>query len=293
MRTPLGEELRKQLDAQEVFHRVLLPQLVQCEARTIEEIVAGGLSVFRLKLESNELRDLLELARRRGLIEPLGSTQDVYGAAIKDTQWLPSQLGRELKRPSAVTAGAVLDDLRQMLPASAKTAPVLASGLVGLAVVLPFIGPLAGISRSPQGDGMSTKTWAIVAAGIGLLCLGIALQRGMRGDAQLRHAARAWDRLRTTWPRFWRLQVSRQRPRVGLLGGLMVVAPFVARLLGVGKHWWLTAMYLFGVVTLAALAGVWGYYSKKRQPSSPVPEEDVPVEPRPAPAKAAQTGNPA
>jgi hypothetical protein len=291
MRTPLGEELRKQVDAQEVFHQVLLPQLAQREAKTIEEIVAGGLSVFRLKLEPNELRDLLELARRRGLIEPLGSIQDVYGDAIEDTQWLPSQLGRELKRPTAVTVGAVLGDLRKMLPAGTKTAPVLASGLAGLAVVLPFIGPLVGVSSSPQSDGMSTKTWVIVAAGIGLLCLGIALQRGMRGDAQLRHAARAWERLHKTWPCFWRLQVSWQRPWVGLLGGLMVVAPFVVRLLGVGEYRWLTAVYLFGVVTLAVLAGVWGYYSNKRQPSSPVPGEDVPVEPKRALAEAAQTGN--
>lgn len=140
-------------------------------------------------------------------------------------------------------------------------------GLVGLVAVLPFIGPLVGVASSPQSDGMSTKTWAIVAACIGLVGVGIALQRGMKGDTQLRHAARAWERLRETWPGFWRLQVSWLRPWVGLLGGLMAVAPFVAWLLGAGEHWWLTVVYLLGIVTVAVLAGIWGHYSNERQPS--------------------------
>jgi len=64
MRTPLGQTLKKQeqVDARVTFHRALLPQLAEREARTIDEIVDGGHEMFRLKLEADELRDLLELA---------------------------------------------------------------------------------------------------------------------------------------------------------------------------------------------------------------------------------------
>jgi len=284
MRSQLGTQLESDGDAQSVFHQILLPHLVLHGASSAEEIEGRGLPLFRLNLEGGEILDVLELARRKRLIEPLPDCRDAYGDVIAQTEWAPTQRGRELKPPRGLTLAAFRDYVMAVTPAGPKIAQYVQYALVALGLVL---GSAIGVSSSSGKDGEPVKAEpaplqaGIMVGGIVVaLCIGFVIYRGMAGDAKLRHAARVWKRLRHRWPKFWRWQSSWQRPWLGLLAVVLVTAPFGVRfLLGLHLHLWLLIPYFLGILLWLALFAVSRHCDQERS------EDPGPVAIAPQPAE--------
>jgi hypothetical protein len=262
MRSELGEKLEADSNAQGVFHQAFLSHLVQYGASTTDEIAGQSIELFHLRLQEKEIRDVLELARRKRLIEPLADDCNAYGEEIPQAEWGPSQRGREVKMARGLTFAAFREYLTEVTPAGPKIAGVVQY----LLVVLVLIGaPIAGVSGATKGTS-ADKTGAIVAVAVAVFCLGFVLYRGISGDAKLRCAVRAWKRLHDTWPRYGRWKGSALRPWLGLLASFLILAPFVVRFL-LGKHGqlWLLAPYLIGICLWGVLLVVRQRCIRERQ----------------------------
>ncbi len=252
MKSPLGQKLVEDQDAQTVFHRVLLPKLVDRGASSKSEVQRGGLKLFELPLETAELEDVLELARRKRLVEPIEDRKDVYGNPIDGVEWLPTSRGRELRRQQGLTLAAFKNYVIEVSPAGPKVATAV-QGVLALLVTVPVFQPLLG-NAGVDKEASASLVKGGVAIGIVLgLFLAVMLVRGMRSEAQLRHAAIAWERLRDRWPEFWKWQVSQWRPWLCLVGVVLFVSPGVIRLIDGDGHLWLLIPYVSGLCLLGIL----------------------------------------
>jgi hypothetical protein len=249
MRSELGRKLEADNRAQGVFHQMLLSHLVHSGANTTDAIVDQGLELFHLELEGKEIRDVLELARRKRLVKPLSDGRDAYGEEISQIEWAASQRGRDLKPPRDLSFAAFRAYVTEVTPAGPKITQVVQYLFV---LVVLIGGPIAGVSKGTTSTAPD-KTGAIVAIAVVVLCLGLVLYRAMSGDAKMRCAVRAWKRLHDTWPMYGRWKASALRPGLGLLAGLLVVAPLVVGLLGRHGDFWLLIPYVLGVLLWCAL----------------------------------------
>ncbi len=261
MHTELGKALERDEGAERVFQQVLIPHLARHGAATSAALVNREIQLFRLGLEDEEVLDLLELARRRALIEPLGQGADAYGETISAVEWTPSASGRALKRPRGLSLTAFRDYVVEVTPAGPKVAKAVQYVFVTLFAGLSL--PLLGASPADEG-GASAEAGALVAAVVAALLVGWVIARGMVGDARLRRAARAWGRLRATWPRFWRWQVSWVRPWLGLVAFTLIVAPFAVRPFLEGGEPLLLIPFYLGIVLWGALFLVRRHCDKER-----------------------------
>jgi hypothetical protein len=264
--SPLGAKLRDDRVAREVFQAALLADLVRFGASTEAAIARRSLGLFRLPFEDAELRDLLELARRQRLIEPLRDERDAYGERIEATEWAATGRGRKLKPPRGISFGA----FRQHVMEAAKVGPTIARVALlatGALTAVPFLAPLLGAPvAGGKSEGASSAGTGLIGAVI-VVSIGLAIvfYRGMAGDAKLRRAARAWARLERTWPTFWRWQVDPRPPWAGLVGLLLIVSAVVIRVLGV-RHW-PGLPYAIGVAILGGLAVAnWKFGSEREGP---------------------------
>lgn len=255
MKSTLGRKLAEDQEAQSVFHRVLLPDLVEHGASSRSAILDRGLKLFKLPLEDPEIEDVLELARRKRLVEPLSDAKDAYGDAIEEVEWAATPPGRELRRKQGLTVGAFRNYVIEVSPAGPKVATAV-QGVLGLLITVPVLQPLFSKPDAAKEGSSQFETGALAIGIVLALFLGLMLYRGMSSEGQLRRAAIAWDRLRARWPRFWSWQVNVWRPRLCLLGVVLFVAPGVIRLIDGDGHVWLLIPYLSGAALLFALWAV-------------------------------------
>lgn len=276
MKSSLGRELVEDQDAQAVFHRVLLPELVDRGASSTSEVQRRGLKLFELPLEAAELEDVLELARRMRLVEPAEDNKDAYGNAIEEVEWAPTSRGRELRRQQGLTLAAFKNYLVEVSPAGPKVATAV-QGVLALLVSIPVFQPLfgkAGVGK--EASASLVKGGVVIGIVLGLF-LAVMLVRGMRSEAQLRRAAIAWRRLRERWPDFWKWQVSLWRPWLCLVGAVLFVSPGVIRLIDGDGHVWLLIPYISGIALLGVLWVIHQQRTGTRDAAAPGPPPAEPA----------------
>jgi hypothetical protein len=220
MHSPLGQNLEHDARARSVFERKLLPYLVKNGALSVADLGRGGedgegrIRFFELKLDANETADVVESARRQGLVEAL-YPKNAHGETIEPIEWGATTVGRELKRPRGLSFSDFLNYLAEDFPN--------VKALIGFAVtgagLLLTVGVFA--NNHPAHPGRSAyediSEYLIAAPLLGALLLALILMRGLKGEANLRRAARAWaPRLRDERPKFYRWQTSGLRPWLGL-----------------------------------------------------------------------------
>lgn len=211
MLSPLGNALECEPDARAVFHRVLLPHLQVQGASSTAEIKRRGLSLFGLALDDDEVVDVLELARRNGLVEPFDQSCDAYDSRINIIEWSPTHRGEKLVAPTGMSVKDLRNYLIAVLPIGSKAVHTIL-GLVGVLLVIPFFGSLFGKKPLTSSASPDARTYLIAAGLFIALIVVLVIHRGLDGDRQLRCAARSWQRLKDTWPNFWRWQVNPLRP---------------------------------------------------------------------------------
>jgi hypothetical protein len=295
MRTELGKALEREEEAARVFQRVLVPHLGRHGAATSAALVNRGIELFRLELDDEEVLDVLELSRRKGLVEPLGQAEDAYGETISAVEWAPSESGQALKRPRGLNLASFRDYLMEVTPAGPKVAKAVQYVVVTFLAALPLLGASpadkggAGTKAEDLSDAVasldssaSAEAGVLVAAAVVVLLFGLAIARGMAGDSRLRRAARAWSRLRETWPSFWRWQVSWVRPWLSLVAFALIAAPFAARPFLEGGEPLLLIPYGLGILLWIGLYLVRRHCDKQRAEGA---DGTVRPSPTPQPAK--------
>jgi hypothetical protein len=83
--------------ARRVFHGTLAAELNDRGAATVEELYLR-FDCFLLPLRKDEIKQVLESARREGLVAEVPGKRDGYGDEVSD-QWTTTDKGRKLHRP--------------------------------------------------------------------------------------------------------------------------------------------------------------------------------------------------
>jgi hypothetical protein len=239
MQSDLGIALQGDKQARSVFHQVLLRYLVRWGASSLAQINRRPPHLFSLRFHPKETEDIIESARREGLVEPLYHPRDAYERDVTQTEWMPTARGRELKRPHGLTPTDFKTSLVDSLPVGGKVVTGL-FGLAGLVLTLPVLGALFNTHSahpaktvSPQAGSVATDIRPVVIAAAGglVFLLGVMLLRGFNGDSDLRHAAKVWARLGTSRSEFVAWQTSKARPLFGIAAALLFLAAFGLSLL--------------------------------------------------------------
>jgi hypothetical protein len=157
------------------FCQLLLKDLTNAGAATVEELEQRQFSVLDLPLDRAELVAVTEHARRTGLIEPLGQERRADRSTPAETEWIPSESGR--LRLRGVT--------RWALSGFGAIPSVL---LVTAASFLPS-SPIKDI-----GDIDRVALVVFAAAMIEILGVGIYLAHRYAGGAGSRTIATQWSR---------------------------------------------------------------------------------------------------
>jgi hypothetical protein len=231
--------------AREVFHAVLAIDLKARGAATAEQLY-HRLSWFMLPFERSEVLQILDSARRSGVIERLGDARDALGGEVSE-EWFPTEEGMKLKRPRSLS----LPDLgRSVVGSSAGFSTVFTSTKEVLLALVSVLA-LAGTNVKFVSD----QDWVLMLASA--MALIAALVDGILGDLKLRAAVRSWPRMREKRRARHAYQLSRQRlvflPAV-VIGFYLIIA--VGILLPVS---WLKAG--IGSVVLLLLAAAFYRFS--------------------------------
>ena len=196
--------------ARGVFHEVLLAHLNEQGASTADELEARELEWFYLPFERQEIAEIVESARRHGLVAPLGQTVDGHNRRVQGIEWAPTQRGAELKRPPAVVSrGDMLSSLRSW-PRLLQQA----SGLIALVVGAATLKRMTDQGVVRLG----------LAGAVGIVVLLLLLVSSRRNYGRLRQAALAWSRLQRDRPKFYAWQTARWRFWARLGAWLLILA---------------------------------------------------------------------
>jgi hypothetical protein len=105
---------------QSEFDRLLVHDLAERGAASIDELQERGFGFDGVALTGCDLVSLVESARRRGLVEPLGHSTRASGEEVKATEWAATDRGRNLAPPGrALWMGrrrALMHSVRKMWP---------------------------------------------------------------------------------------------------------------------------------------------------------------------------------
>jgi hypothetical protein len=194
-----------------VFHEVLLAHLNEHGASTIAELEARPLSWFYLPLNHDEIADVMESARRHGLVVPLDHRVDGHERPLRGVEWAPTERGAALHEPSGMSRRSLFSGLVSGPTRFRQT----------LADVLPLIGFFAGAAVLKQLTDGSTRF--VIAGAIVAVLLLVMLERGIRAEQRLCEAAQAWPRLASWRPRYHKWQMGRLRRFWVLSAGFVVL----------------------------------------------------------------------
>jgi hypothetical protein len=266
VRSGLGTALASDLDAQRTFLGCLVPHLSDHGAMSLEEIQGAGIHLFKLPLEDDEVADLLELARRQGLVRPQQEI-DVYDQQPA-REWIATDRGREVRPPTGLTVKDARTYITRVTPFGSKLTTVAQAALGAL--------PFAALLKISDDDALGKG--ALVAGCVLTLLLLLVLYLGFQGDLRLRRAADAWQRFEELWPVSHRWQLSIMRPLLGFAGLLLYFAPvllfLVARLDLPGWLPWAA----FGLGLLAMLVLLWKRYRTRQERKTTAVKPNVPTE---------------
>ncbi|HWI96630.1 MAG TPA: hypothetical protein VNS60_11245 [Solirubrobacterales bacterium] len=265
MLSPLGNALEREPDARAVFHRVLLPHLQVQGASSTAEIKRRGISLFGLALNDDEVVDVLELARRNGLVEPFDQSSDAYDNRISAVEWSPTHRGEKLGPPTGMSVKDLRDYLIAVLPIGSKAIHSILA-LAGALLVVPFFGSLFGQKPLTSSASPDARAYMMAAGLLIALMIVLVIHRGLEGDRQLRCAARSWQRLKATWPGFWRWRVNPLRPWAALTAIGIYLAGLALRLAAHPPNVLTTVMFVLSGVIWAV---VWTLRSASLPNSSP------------------------
>jgi hypothetical protein len=268
VKSRLGTALASDLDAQRTFLGCLVPYLSDHGAMSLEEIQGAGIRLFRLPLADDEVADLLELARRQGLVHPQQGN-DAYGQATP-REWIATDRGREVRPPTGLTVKDARTYIMRVTPFGSKLTGVAQAAIGAL--------PIAALLKISDDDVLGKG--ALVAGCVLAVLLLLVLYLGFKGDLRLRRAAIAWQRYQELWPVSHSWQLSIMRPLLGFAGLLLYFAPVLlflaARLELPGWLPWAA----FGLGLVAMLALLWERHRTNRE------RKATPLEPEPiVPAK--------
>jgi hypothetical protein len=259
--TRLGRELEDRPEHRDVFLRVLLPYLRRHGACTAADLTAADIELFGLRLEPEEVLDLLERARLHGLVEPLEQIEDAYGNPISGTVWIATATGLRLRRPRSLTIKSFRELIAEFSPAN--DALVLATQVLVMAVTfLPFLIALFQSALSPGRAQTAIELLAslllvIVVVGFSLWWIG--------ENAAQRQAADAWERLAESRPEVHSWLDSPIRPWVALLAPVLVILPVVISVFANGSGPIPLGLYVAGWSIFASMY-VWHRRTHRRPP---------------------------
>jgi hypothetical protein len=169
------------------------------------------LSWFMLPFTRGEIWQILESARRAGIVTRMGDNVDALGRPVSE-EWALTEEGRKLKRPRALS----LPDLGlNAIRSRAGFSTVFSSTKDLLLGTLPFLTIFLGAKLDLAAEGR----WVSVIAGA--VVLGTTLVNGAIGDLKLQAAAQSWPRMREERPARYRFQLSRRR--LAFIPGSMIV----------------------------------------------------------------------
>lgn len=199
--------------ARRYFHQTLAAELKDRGAATVGELYFR-LACFLLPLEDNEIKQVVESARREGVVAEVKGERDGYGKEVVG-QWAPTEEGHGLSRPRAMA----LHDLGYRIAGEHdRLVKVFDSVKTGLTAALPLL-PLLAVFETSLSETKAAEIAAFVASGAVLLWI---LASGVKGELDLRAAAFCWPRLARDRPQRWDYQMS--WARTFALPGLVAVA---------------------------------------------------------------------
>lgn len=229
--------------ARRVFHGTLAAELNDRGAATVEELYLR-FDCFLLPLEAEEIRQVLESARREGVVAEVSDRRDGYGADVAN-QWTTTDKGKKLHRPRTLA----LPDLGYLLFGEHdRTVKAFDIGKTVVTMAIPIFA-LVGIHHLDKG---ATAKWAAFG-GVGAVIL-LMFAYGLRGEFDLRSAAASWPRLKETRQKRWEYQMSWFC--MAFLPGLLATV-----YLAVGLWLWL-GEFLWPVYAAASLAAAVIYMRK-------------------------------
>lgn len=230
--------------ARRVFAGTLTNHLRRRGATSTDDLV-GKLGWFWLRLDQDEVEEVVDACRRDGYIEPLGQERNAAGAPIATDEWTLTDRGRKLERTRALSLRdsivAVRGIGKPVFSATEKWAKRVAATL---ATVLPALALSLEASTSI----------AVIAVGAILASLASS---SLRGEAELRRAAEHWPRMRICRRRIYDWQTTGWRPweRVPIAGGVALYLLGSAIALRATATWEFNILIGVAVaIVLAALA---------------------------------------
>lgn len=217
--------------ARRVFHGTLAAELKDRGAATVEELYLR-FDCFLLPLERQEIRQILESARREGLVAEVPDERDGYGEQVAE-QWTLTEKGQKLGRPRTLA----LPDLGYLIIGEHdRTVKAFDVGKTVATAAIPVLA-LLGIDKLDPGT--AAKWVAFAGAGAAIAAF---VAYGLKGELDLRAAAASWPRLKETRRERWDYQMS--WPCVAWLPGVLATAYLAAGLyLAFGFFpWWVYAV---------------------------------------------------
>lgn len=169
-----------------VFHAALAAELNDRGMASIDELYLR-LDWFLLPLTKGEIEQIVESARRHGLVREAPRGLDAYGC-LASRQWMTTGAGRKLGRPRALA----LPDLGHRLLGDHEAIAKLFDAAKTVAVgVVPVLVLLLGIKVFDAGSLGTVAT----AGAVGVVIASVFVY-GINGELNLRCAAEAWPRFR-------------------------------------------------------------------------------------------------
>ena len=166
-------------------------------AATVEELYLR-FDCFLLPLGRDEIKQVLESARREGLVAEVGDKRDGYGEEVSD-QWTTTEKGKKLHRPRTLA----LPDLGYLIVGEHdRTAKAFDLGKTLVTIAVPVLA-LFGIH---QWDPSMVTKWAAFG-GVGVAIISM-LVYALNGELDLRAAASSWPRLEKVREKRWEYQRS-------------------------------------------------------------------------------------
>jgi len=84
-------------DARDVFLAPLVVHLQRFGAKTVSEMTASDFGWFNVRYNEAEVVQLVDQARRLGLVAPLAGTDDAPGRRSEQLEWEPTDRGRGVR----------------------------------------------------------------------------------------------------------------------------------------------------------------------------------------------------
>jgi hypothetical protein len=271
--------------AREVFHSVLATDLKMRGAATVDQLY-HRLSWFMLPFDLIEVLQILESARRNGLVKLLGDDLDVLGKCVSE-EWALTEEGAKLKRPRALALPDLSWGVIHSTPGISTVFTSAKDLLLGLVPFLALFGASLDVLEEQR---------LIIAAASGVV-LGVVLWNGIRGDRKLQAAARSWPRMQEK--RQARYEYQLNPGRLGFLPAMLALLYLAIALGGtLAFSFWKIAvgagavLVLFGVIYIFTLRKLRKDWSNPRldlcawelkwhlrggatQPASPAPKKAI------------------